>query len=247
MNHELFLVLLLAHILGDFYFQSDASCADKRSRTWKSPYLYLHPTIIGLLSFAAVCQVSFLPWMLVLILSHILIDGVKAGRQDNLMAFLLDQALHLVILVAVSSMCTNQIDWIREIHLNVNAISVPVFMTALLLCLKPANLLVKYVLEKYVLIKPMYEKNEISAQEELQEEAVKVGALIGSLERSLFLIFVVMGQYGAVGFILAAKSIIRYREGSTSKTEYVLAGTLLSLGIAVVCGIAVRIFSPIFL
>lgn len=179
MNHELFLVLLLAHLFGDFYCQSDVSCADKRSRKWKSPYLYLHSIIIGLLSFAAVWQVAFLPWMLVLVVSHVVLDGMKAYGQDSLHMFLLDQILHIAVITVVSIICTCQIDWLRGIHLNISTISVPLFIAALLLCLKPANLLVKYVLERY----------HIYADENRQQEPVKVGALIGSLERSLFLLF----------------------------------------------------------
>lgn len=237
MNHDLFLMLLLAHLIGDFYCQTDKTCADKRRRKWRSPHLYFHSVVIGVLSFVAVWKIEFLPWMLMLIASHLLIDGIKSGRENKLEHFLLDQALHLAVIVIIAMICTCQIGWMQTINLNIGAINLPVFITALLLCLKPANLLVRCVLEKY----------HILEEEPLQEEPMSVGALIGSLERSLFLLFVVMGQYGAVGFILAAKSIIRYKEGSTRKTEYVLAGTLMSLGIAVATGVLVRLLSPLFL
>ncbi len=237
MNHELFLILVLAHLVGDFYCQTDQTCADKRRRKWRSPHLYLHSVVIGVFSFAAVWEIAFLPWMFVLIASHLLIDGIKAGRDKKLETSLLDQAMHLAVIVIIAMVCTCQIGWMQTVNLNIGAINLPVFVTALLLCLKPANLLVKRVLEKY----------HILEEEPLEKEPMNVGALIGSLERSLFLLFVVMGQYSAVGFILAAKSIIRYKEGSTRKTEYVLAGTLMSLGIAVAAGVLVRLLSPLFL
>lgn len=44
-------------------------------------------------------------------------------------------------------------------------------------------------------------------------------------------------RYEALGLLIAAKSIIRFREKETVKTEYVLAGTLLSIFIAVVAGL----------
>lgn len=41
--------------------------------------------------------------------------------------------------------------------------------------------------------------------------------------------------------LIAAKSILRYRSDETLKSEYVLIGTLLSFGIAVIAGIVVNI------
>ena len=67
------------------------------------------------------------------------------------------------------------------------------------------------------------------------------GELIGWLERGLMLLFVVMSQYEAIGFLIAAKSILRFNEASSGseKSEYVLTGTLLSLTISMCLGISV--------
>ena len=51
------------------------------------------------------------------------------------------------------------------------------------------------------------------------------------------MIFVYMQHYEALGLLIAAKSIIRFSDKETSRTEYVLAGTLLSIFIAVVTGL----------
>ena len=69
------------------------------------------------------------------------------------------------------------------------------------------------------------------------ENIKNAGALIGNLERILTIIFVIIGQYEAIGFIIAAKSILRFKDTDTAKTEYVLAGTFLSFGIALLCGL----------
>ena len=55
------------------------------------------------------------------------------------------------------------------------------------------------------------------------------GALIGTIERWLILIFVCLQRYDALGLLIAAKSIIRFGDSQTNKSEYVLAGTLLSV------------------
>ena len=45
------------------------------------------------------------------------------------------------------------------------------------------------------------------------------------------------GQYEAIGLLVAAKSILRFKDTDTAKTEYVLAGTFLSFAIAILCGL----------
>ena len=84
-------------------------------------------------------------------------------------------------------------------------------------------------------------RKEISTAESLSN----AGTYIGILERILVLIFVLIGQYGAIGFLIAAKSLLRVsREGDENarkKTEYVLIGTLLSFTVAVVTGLIAKI------
>ncbi len=74
------------------------------------------------------------------------------------------------------------------------------------------------------------------------------GAVIGALERSLVLAFVLAGEFGAIGLILAAKGLIRYGEIKDSKdqkvAEYVLIGTMLSLLWALAVGMAVNALVP---
>jgi len=52
------------------------------------------------------------------------------------------------------------------------------------------------------------------------------------------LALILLGQYEAVGLIIAAKSILRFN--ATKKSEYVLIGTLLSFGIAAFTGIVIN-------
>lgn len=57
----------------------------------------------------------------------------------------------------------------------------------------------------------------------------------------LILAFLLMGRYEVIGFLIAAKSIIRFGEKDKDQTEYFLAGTLLSISIAVGCGLLLRL------
>ncbi len=67
------------------------------------------------------------------------------------------------------------------------------------------------------------------------------GRVIGVLERVLLYSFVLQSQYGAIGFILAAKAFTRFKAlDDRPFAEYVLIGTLLSACLALATGGAVR-------
>lgn len=70
------------------------------------------------------------------------------------------------------------------------------------------------------------------------------GRIIGYLERFLFLTFVLADAWSAVGFVLAAKGLIRYGEIKDERdhkvAEYVLIGTMGSLAWAVAAGFVLK-------
>jgi hypothetical protein len=60
------------------------------------------------------------------------------------------------------------------------------------------------------------------------------GKLIGQLERCLIFLFILIDQSAGIGFLVAAKSILRFEEAKKQKlAEYVLIGTLLSFSLAI--------------
>ncbi|MBI2497628.1 MAG: hypothetical protein HYV75_06855 [Opitutae bacterium] len=67
------------------------------------------------------------------------------------------------------------------------------------------------------------------------------GRVIGLLERALIYFFVLNGQFGVIGFTLAAKAFTRFKELDDRRfAEYVLIGTLLSSCLAVGTGAVVK-------
>lgn len=68
-------------------------------------------------------------------------------------------------------------------------------------------------------------------------------AKVTIIKRLLALALILLGQYEAVGLIIAAKSILRFN--ATQKSEYVLVGTLLSFSIAAFTGIAINLINGI--
>lgn len=70
------------------------------------------------------------------------------------------------------------------------------------------------------------------------------GQMIGYVERLLIFIFVLCGSFEAIGFLITAKSILRFGESAKDKhyAEYVLLGTLLSCLLALIVALATRSF-----
>ncbi|HEX3427721.1 MAG TPA: DUF3307 domain-containing protein [Candidatus Limnocylindrales bacterium] len=69
----------------------------------------------------------------------------------------------------------------------------------------------------------------------------RVGATIGVLERILIVVFVLTGSEAAVGFVVAAKTLARFRLlDDRDFAEYYLLGTLASVAVAIVSGLAAR-------
>src|SRR5437764_763217 len=68
------------------------------------------------------------------------------------------------------------------------------------------------------------------------------GRAIGALERALALTLVLLGEYSAVGWIIAAKSLARFKALEEREfAEYFLVGTLASLLLAVLAGVGLRV------
>ena len=69
----------------------------------------------------------------------------------------------------------------------------------------------------------------------------QVGATIGILERLLIVVFVVIGAEAAVGFVVAAKTIARFRLlDDRDFAEYYLLGTLGSVSVAIFTGLLAK-------
>jgi hypothetical protein len=70
---------------------------------------------------------------------------------------------------------------------------------------------------------------------------VSRGRMIGILERAIGLTLVLLGQYGALGLIIATKSLARFKALEDREfAEYFLIGTLASLLLALLGGLGMR-------
>lgn len=101
--------------------------------------------------------------------------------------------------------------------------------------------IVKGVFKKFPLLVQQALKAIGTSHEIPQSEKENTGELIGIIERLLILTFVLAGNYEAVGFSVAAKSVARFKElDDKNFAEYYLLGTSVSVGIAVAVGMAIK-------
>ena len=224
------LLQLIAHTISDFYFQNDKSCADKMKNGLKSPKLYIHALITfvcaWLLSF------SFNFWWVALIIAttHLLVDAMKSYASKCKYIFFIDQIIHIVVIVAA---CYFWKGGLPECLCCLDEKYIALLL-GVLVCIKPSNIIIKEIF-KAANIKVN------KGSEDNTGDLPNAGKLIGVVERLLSLVFVLLGQYEAVGFIIAAKSLLRFAEGDKAKSEYVLIGTLLSFSTAIFVGVAIKL------
>lgn len=70
------------------------------------------------------------------------------------------------------------------------------------------------------------------------------GKVIGYLERTMIFLFVLAGHPTGIGFLIAAKSILRFGEvtdkNNRMEAEYIIIGTLMSIGYGMLISLATR-------
>jgi hypothetical protein len=228
----LFLKLLLAHILGDFVFQPEKWVKDKEENKVKSIKLYFHIGIhtillLGVLQFNL--QEYWLGFLLIII-SHYIVDVLKLYLQKKKTKrtwFFIDQITHISILLLASSFYVN-FSFSMENIITENNLLLLIFI-----------LLIVYV--SSVIIKIIITQWNLESKKENDDSLAKAGRYIGILERLFVFIFVITNHWEAIGFLLAAKSVFRFGDLTSSKdrklTEYILIGTLLSFGFAILLGV----------
>ena len=224
--------LLLAHLAGDFLLQPDSWVKEKELRKYRSPKLYAHALLHGLLILLLVWDLSFAVPALFIAATHLVIDLAKVSFQKpdrKVRWFIADQTLHVLVLVLVWYAWKQPV--LSFTHLPLDRILLVV--TAAVFLTSPASALIKMIISSWT----------PDTFYDVSTSLPDAGKIIGYLERLLVLTFILASHWEAVGFLLAAKSVFRFgnlKESHDRKlTEYVLIGTLLSFGLAIAVALAV--------
>lgn len=195
------------------------------------PFLSISPSWVLLAFYLIVYPI--LMWML---------EKQKARLNRNRMLMLL---MHITVIAFLCSpmfeLSTNELTanllaviddvFLPDIGLTDNLVgAIHLFIFGLLMVLNEANIILRYVLRLAGL-------KSLGKTKEVDKKEYNTGRIIGLLERIFVFLFVLLNQFAAIGFILAAKGVTRFRDfENRTFAEYVLIGTLLSallaLGIA---------------
>ncbi|MEL1255325.1 DUF3307 domain-containing protein [Flavobacterium sp. DGU38] len=229
----LFIKLLLAHLLGDFIWQPTSWVIHKEANKHKSIYLYLHVLLHGFLSIILVGEISFIPYGLLIAATHGIVDLIKLNFQKNKTKrtwFVIDQILHLVIITTVVLFYqNNNLSFFRFEN------QFWILMTGIILMTKPTSIFIKTIISIW---------SPESQNSHQDNSLANAGNYIGILERLFVVCFILTGHFEAIGFLLAAKSIFRFGDLKEAKdrklTEYVMIGTLISFGIAILTGLIMQ-------
>ena len=223
--------LLLAHLLTDFILQPRSWVEDRSNKHFASFKLYLHGIVTGVIAWLMTGW-AYWPIAIFITVTHILIDGWKSYRAPVIKYFLIDQSLH--VLVILGCWYYSFIKWSDVQHawqqLNTQLATWKI-ITALVFLTAPAGILIGQLTKQC--------RDKIADAESL----ANAGKWIGIIERIIILLFVLLNQYSAIGLLVAAKGIIRFNEKDRqeTKTEYLVIGTLMSIVLAIVTGLLIRL------
>ena len=237
---NVFFVFVISHLLGDFYFQSP-KLAGRKKCEYKSVIKHSALYIIPFAVVAGLYMIIFgwRLWATVAIVANIVahwaIDSCKylvIKKRDNQekIIYIVDQLLHLIVLATTSASCIH-----GDLCIPETAEKVLLHLTFFMLLLKPANITFMKLYGSFRLTDeaPDKDNNFIGLGNKNNEAMGTPGAgrIIGNFERLLCGIFILLGQYEALGLTIAAKSIARYDKISRDAafSEYYIIGTLFSV------------------
>jgi hypothetical protein len=161
-----------------------------------------------------------------------------AGKKDSnnvikWQIFLTSQVIQLTLLLIVSIVTVSTI---KNLVVSPVLIAVCILLSGFILAVLFSGVLIGHVCVEFV------------SENKPEEKGLNNGGRrIGQLERLLIFIMILLNMPAGIGFLVAAKSIIRYGEINKDKkmAEYVLIGTLMSFTAAIIIGAMTRfLLSP---
>jgi hypothetical protein len=216
-----FALLLLAHVLADFVLQSRHMALHKGDPL----QLALHGAVVLITAQLALGHTAALP-LLVVAAVHIAIDALKATLQPSLTTYLGDQAAHIATLVITAALFPDLAAtglWAGQTWLPAAA----ALTAGAIIATIAGGHAVGFLMSSF-------------SETDLPKGLADGGRVIGLLERGLIFTLVLVNQPAGIGFLIAAKSILRFDSTSRDQKagEYVIIGTLASFGWAIVAAYA---------
>lgn len=213
---ETLAALLFAHALADFVLQPARMVAAKH----RPLVLLAHGGVVLATAFAATGSLH--PALLVLAVLHMACDFGKTRLGRGFAAFMVDQSVHLATLLAVAASVPGLVAGGVWAHLPQLA-AVYALLAGAVIAIRAGGFAIGVLMQPWA---------EVIALDGLPGG----GRAIGQLERGLIFLMVLGGMAEGIGFLIAAKSVLRFgtvRE-EAKLSEYVIIGTLASFAWALV-------------
>ncbi len=251
---SLLIRLLIAHMITDFLLQTGKGVAAKKRQLLKAGAFWMHGFYTAVFAALLMWKQLNLPALALIVISHLIIDYSKlllgkkisnANKLDkDLWLFIIDQLLHIIILIIAWLLIIGGFEkmsaFLNELPFNYRVLLI---ILGYLTAVGPVTYLIKFLTIRWA--------DEIIFENNSLKDA---GKWIGILERIIVITLVLVQQYTAIGFLVTAKSILRLIDkpesaieiqqpngfSSRKHTEYVLIGTFLSFGAAVLIALIVK-------
>lgn len=256
---ETLIALLVAHVTADFILQFDwiIKQKDKPSR-FAAHIVIVGGTTIVMLGAAPLALLG------IVVLTHAAFDAAKLWLTPRYLkpdtAFILDQGAHLGVLVSAaviwphafaSGIWASPPDWLEWVAplTAQSGLAALTCAAGFAFATRAGGFFMAMFMRRFEKVSspPVEHKRFVPGEKRVgyvkagENGLRRGGTWIGLLERALVFAFVLSGQFAAIGFLLAAKSILRFQlVASRSASEYVIIGTLMSISWALAAGFASR-------
>ena len=259
-----FLILLILHFIGDFYFQTSriARCKNanigencngckscKTKALFNNKFLFIHTllyTVPFLFLFLMTKWTNALVIIATVLLSHYIIDVIACclnKKTKQTLVFIVDQLLHtLVLFVAYKLFDMNSCFIEYELFVKI--------VFAILFLLVPSSVFVNKLFQDLFTHSEQDKTSPNTPQEDEQDKTSQdlstknkqdkifdVGSIIGMLERALVLVFAYFSDFAAIAIIITVKTWARSGDLRKNKEDFrdkYLLGTLASLVLALI-------------
>ncbi|MEJ7779463.1 MAG: DUF3307 domain-containing protein [Daejeonella sp.] len=225
--------LILSHLLFHFIVQPSAWISERRKSKYRSGKLYFHSLLSAFAAYlsAGLWDKPSIP--LIIFTCYSFIGLWKSYQPEKIKYFVIEQILYFAVIfllwMGIFNKWENSAIFLTRLYSDNNFLAV---LAGYVIVIWPLGILIGIATERW--------RNEPGVN---TDGLARAGMWIGFFERFLIFTFILIDQYTAIGFLIAAKSVLRFndKENSTQKkTEYVLIGTLMSFSASLVLGLFLK-------
>lgn len=224
--------MILMHILGDYYLQTNKIALGKTNNNGDIKkyvdfkYLNIHSVLYAVpfcLLFFVLEWSSCLFTIVLILVTHWLIDFFSCWfrtKTKKTFAFILDQTVHIVVLLIISKL------FIFNTEILIGYEKILYGITIIAFLVKPS----------IIIVNNLFEDIFVNGEENININKFDVGAIIGVFERIIILVLSIFNAIVAIAIIVTVKTWARSNDIKNIKdfgNKY-LVGTLVSISLALI-------------